>query len=329
MILKLNPTEIVVGPRIGMFWPNKAAALGALMQRDGQTDPIKVRLVRGKSGKADVYHLVAGLHRLEGARQEAMGHIDAIEVFGGRDELLRIEASENMNRRDFGPIERSMFVRAMADIAEGEFAKGHDGLSAQQIGQVKRWHGNRDNVAIRADQRDELEAESSAAIVAGLYGWQSHVAASLGFSVRTLRDDLAIYRTIVAPFETELVRHLAERPLGQQRKSVMAIAAIPDEAARRALIETIASYPAMASVAEALHFIGIKTSAKAPPAEGQTKFLNNAGSNLDRLSASSWVSFAPTFAEKIKPSALLAVRDALDARIAELGGADGLAESGE
>ena len=44
--------------------------------------------------------------------------------------------------------------------------------------------------------------------------------------------------------------------------------------------------------------------------------MANATSNLDRLTASSWISLAPVIADKIKPSALKAMRDAIDARIA-------------
>ena len=76
VILSLSPDQISVGERLGAFWPDKAAALGKLMAQDGQNEPIKVRSTGPRAAKP--WALVAGHHRLEGAKLEGLVLIDAI-----------------------------------------------------------------------------------------------------------------------------------------------------------------------------------------------------------------------------------------------------------
>ena len=105
--------------------------------------------------------------------------------------------------------------------------------------------------------------------------------------------------------------------MGQKRRSLIEIGKIKDTEARKAVIDLIASDHdhQIASVTDAKIKWGLKP-ARLPAPEGQSKYMANATSNLDRLTASSWISLAPVIAEKIKPSALKAMRDAIDARIA-------------
>lgn len=317
-IFQLNPADIRVGERIGLFWPEKAAALGALISRDGQSDPIKVVFDQ----PAKQWQLVAGLHRLQGARGLGLTWIDAVEVKGNAAELLRMEASENMHRRDFGPLERAMFIRALADDAEARWSGDHEGLSAQQIGQLKRWERERAKAPgiVRPDQAAAMESEYSAAKFAGLYGWQEQVADSLGFSVRTIRNALLIHRQLIAPFERELVEALARTELGQKQAALFDLAGIADEGTRRLVIDTIVGDEAgeIGSVADAMVAAGAKARTDKLRVTGDTKWMNGAQGNLARLSVSGWKQFAPTLAEMVKPSALVAMRDALDARIAVL-----------
>lgn len=321
-IITLDPADIMVAPRIGLFWPEKAELLGKMMARDGQHEPIKV--VAMTEGSEHPYMLVAGQHRLSGARMNGL-MVNAIVVDGDALDLLQIEASENMDRRDFGPIERSMFTRAMADIAERRFMAGHEGMTAQQIGQVKRWQEDRAKVQISDTKAAELEAAASSAIVAGLYGWQEELAENLGRSVRAIQRDLLIYRAVVSPLvdvthphPMQVVHTFARHPLGQSQKSLLEIAAIGEERDRMAVVDWILRHEGIETVQQAKVWAGLEKSTVKPKAEGQTKFLNNAESNLDRLTASTWKSWAPALVERIKPSALPTVRAALDKRIAEL-----------
>lgn len=321
-IFPLDPAAVVVGPRIGLFWPEKAAALGALMKRDGQNDPIKVQHKKGQ------WLLVTGLHRLRGATEAGLGRIMAIEVEGSVAELALIEASENIHRRDFGPIERALFIRELADLAEERWSAGHDGLSPQQIGQIKRWEREREKApgVVRASEAAAMEAEYSAAQDSGLYGWQAEVAESLGLSARSLQISLKIHRQLIAPFESELWELLARSPLGKKRAALMELADIADEVTRRLVIDTIVGddIGEIKSVSDAMVAAGAKAAAHKVRKAGDSKWMDGAGSNLDRLSASGWRQFAPTLVEKIKPSALVAFRDAVIARIAAEGGIEAI-----
>ncbi|MEZ5709687.1 MAG: ParB N-terminal domain-containing protein [Blastomonas sp.] len=316
-IMELPVEAISQGERIGFFWPEKAAALGALMARDGQSQPILVHAVRGGQ-----WRLVAGLHRLEGARTAGLATIRAIEVSGSAAELRLIEASENMHRRDFGPIEKAMFIRALADVYEGQVSAQHEGLTQQQIAIRARWETDRNKVQLRDETKAELEAEHTAATIAAVYGWQPQVAQALGTAPRTLRDYLFIHRTIIAPFG-DLAEALARTPLGGQRKAVMEIGAIASQAQRRNVIELIIKDIAVQSVAQAKIWAGVKDGPQRNVTQGQSKYMDNAGSNLDRLTPAAWKQFAPRLAQAIKPSALREVRDAIDARLAALDAKEG------
>tara|TARA_R110000868_G_scaffold230335_2_gene483459 strand:+ start:1788 stop:2786 length:999 start_codon:yes stop_codon:yes gene_type:complete len=319
VILSLCPDDVLIGERLGAFWPDKAAALGKLMAEDGQNDPIKVR----KSGPraAKPWTLVAGLHRLEGAKIENLRIIDAIEVVGDETTLRRIEASENVERGSRSPIERACFVRAIADAAEQRLAGQHGGLSQQQIAIRARWDALKVKAAgiARDDEIAEAEGDYTADILSGVYGWEESVAESLGMTSRTIRRDLALHRAIVAPFP-HLYRDLATHPVvGENASALRDIAVVRDEGVRRHVIEALIANPAM-TVLQAKVKVGIRDDA-APAKSGATKYIDNASANIRRLSAEQQKSWASSFAEDIKPSALEAFRDALDARIKAEAGA--------
>lgn len=316
IILSISPSDVIVGDRLGAFHPDKAAAIGKLMAQDGQNEPIKVR----KSGPraAQPWTLVAGLHRLEGARLESFAAIQAIEVFGDEATLRKIEASENIERGSRGPLERASFVRAIADAAEARLKDQHGDLSPQEIGIRKRWDALRMKATgVEHDKTlNDAEADYSAANFATLYGWQESTAEALGLSKRTIRDDLALYRALIAPFPN-LWRGLATHPtVGDNASALREIASHAVEA-RQDIIEALLEAPEM-TVPQAIEGLGLKTP-KAAAATGATLFMNNTTSNLVRLSAGDQARFAPAIVDAMKPSALLALRAALDARIKKEG----------
>jgi ParB family transcriptional regulator, chromosome partitioning protein len=322
-VLTLAIADIEVGKRIGLYWPEKAAAYGQLIKAEGQNDPIKVR--RKGPRAAQRWTLVVGLHRLRGMEMAGLTDIQAIEVSGAPDELRRIEASENMHRRDFNPLERAMFVKAMADDARARWRAGHDdSQSDQEIGQIKRWQEEalRSRGELGPEEIAEKQAEHSADTMSGLYSWQEEAAASIGFGVRQLRRDLFLHRQLIEPFP-ELARQFALLPVAEKQSDMLKLAKIdaatPMSFNRERLMAWLVEHPG-ASLAEALDAVPVTGAEKVKaPAQGQTKFMNNADANLRRLSASSWREWAPSLAITVKPSALVAVRDALNARIEELG----------
>lgn len=329
--------QIEVPPRIGFYWPEKALAIGKLMAADGQMTPISVR--PNGPNAALPYRLVAGLHRLRGAAMVGLKTIRFEEEFGGVDRLRKIEASENWDRRDLGPIEKAMFARALVDIAEAEYIARNSGLTPQQVAARNRWVLARSSVATRAPDLANLEAEVTRDIMSHLIGWTEECAAAMDMSLRSLQRYLLIHRQIcglVTGTQDEIERQtqgwlhkLARHPLGEKFNSVMDISKIVDDKARRAVIDYICDHPDVDSVENAKIGAKIADAKIKAPAEGQTKFMNNAQANLSRLSAASWKSWAPALAQEIKPSALMDVRDAIDARIAALGGHAALTAKGE
>lgn len=320
-IIEIPVESVEIGERVGMFWADKALQIGAAIAADGQNDPIKVRRAGPKAAKPWV--LVAGLHRLQGSIAVYLPTIQAIVVQGDQEALRLIEVSENLHRRDFEPLERAMFVRALADIYERRFYEGCEGLSVHQVGQLNRWKALRDNLTTRDEVKADIEAELleegySPDIVSGLSGWQGQLISNEPVSARILRDCLFIHRTIIAPFDRALIAKLAVHPEGRSRKSLMEIGKVATLDQRRAIIEWLASRPG-ATLGQAIDELGEKRAAKAPPADGQEKYRSNALSNLERLSSRSWRDIAPDVVRAIKPGALGAFRDAINARLAEIG----------
>lgn len=323
-IFKLAPSTIVVEERIGIFWPEKATGYGALMARDGQNEPIKIRW-RGK-GDAREAVLVVGYHRLQGAIEFDLPFIDCMEAKGTRDQLRLIEASENMDRRDLEPIERALLVRARVELAKARAASANAGYSPQELAAAARWNNVRNNVAVRPDEKVAAEAAYAECISCTPHGWSENVAESLGMSRRSLFDSLKIHRQLIEPFERELWEALARVPLGRKKKSLFELADIADEETRRLVIDTIVGddMGEIKSVSDAMIAAGAKAAAGKVRKAGDSKWMDGAGTNLDRLSASGWRQFAPTLVEKIKPSALVTIRDAVLARIAAEGGVEAI-----
>lgn len=315
-VFQISPEDVQVDERIGLFWPDKAAALGKLMAQDGQNDPIKVRKNGARAKKP--WTLVVGHHRLEGAKLEGFRAIDAIEVMGDVRQLREMEASENVHRRTFEVIERACFVRAIADAAEERLKDQHEGLSPQQIAIRARWDGLKDKAigVERADDVAEAEADHTRLNLDRVYGWRDEVAQALGLSLSAIKRDLALHRAIIAPFP-DLYGDLARHPVASSASALQDIASVKDEGTRRSLIEDLLSNPEL-TLAQAKEGLGLSASA-APAPSGATKFMNNTTSNLARLSAGDQAKIAPEIVKTMKPTALLALRAALDARIQEEG----------
>lgn len=316
-VMALSPSEILIGDRLGAFHPDKAQALGQLMAEDGQIVPIIVRASGPRA--AAPWTLIAGHHRLEGARMVGLAVIDAIAVEDGAN-ALQIEAMENAARPSRSPLERASFVRAIASAAEARLKEQHGDLSPEQIAIRARWDAMKAKApgVERDDDLDDAEADYTADILSGVYGWQESVAEALGMTSRTVRRDIALHRALIAPFP-DLWRGLATHPtVGENASALRAIAEIGDLSDRKALIESLVETTDM-TLAEAMDGLGLSKPKGGAAPTGATKFMNNTTSNLNRLSAGDQARIAPEIVKTLKPSALLALRAALDARIAEEG----------
>lgn len=316
-VLAVNPHDILIGDRLGAFHPDKAQALGQLMFTDGQIVPIIIRPSGPRAVKP--WTLVAGHHRLVGALLFAMPIILAIVIDADADPL-RVEAMENAARPTRSPLERASFVRAIADAAEARLQEQHGDLSPAQIAIRARWDAMKAKApgVERDDDLHEAEANYTADILSGVYGWQESVAETLGMTSRTVRRDIALHRALIAPFPG-LWRRLATHPtIGENASALRDIASIVGLGNRQALIESLVETPDM-TLAQAMDGLGLSTPKASATPTGATKYMNNTTSNLARLSAGDQARIAPEIVKTMKPSALLALRAALDARIEEEG----------
>jgi ParB family transcriptional regulator, chromosome partitioning protein len=266
----------------------------------GQNDPIKV-VARGNAAKTP-WKLVAGLHRLEACRTLGI-EVSAIEVLGDADALRDIQASENIDRRELEPIERAMFVHAVAEAAKARVLAAHGGKSPQQIGISARWN----KVRFAAPERGKDADSDTAAMIATVYGWKDDVAKALGMAPRTVREFLALYRGLVAPFPEES-RLLATREIGCNRAELTKLIKLP-VGERGAVIEALLQYPSLSSVEEAMLHLKLRTK---PLPDHYIKFTSQIKGALPRLGTADWRRFCPDFVGALSQAKRDELRKALD-----------------
>lgn len=232
-LLRIAPSDIHIPQRLGLFFPDKAAALGRLMAMHGQRTPITV--CKSASDVAEPWTLIVGMHRLNGAIIEQLPHVFALERIGGtatdaKDE----EASENLDRRDQVPLERAIFIHATCEAARARLG----GASQHKLGAKARWAKVKSG-EIKASQALQDESDDAADIVSAAYGWQKSVADAFGRSKRDIRRALTLYKMLVEPFP-ELTQALSDHPIvGKNQSQLLELAAIERIDLRRRAIDLI------------------------------------------------------------------------------------------
>lgn len=333
--------------RIGFFYPAEVEALADVIASDGQQEPIMIAPPAPRA-KDRRYRLVYGRHRL--AACAALGiEVLARVVSGSNNELLRMQTAEQIDRRDMTVLERAAFVGRRAEIVRERALKAAGVESDEALaGKARaandqRWTNlsNAGEVELTPAQeallakaprpehvappgnpqppKEEVAADVSA--VGGHYGWRAEVAEEFGLHFKKMDRLLTIYRALIKPFRAE-VEAIAQCRIASNADALLQLAA-KHEPVRQAALKWLAQNPEAKTAEEALVALGFSTSKgvrAADQLEGESKLLTRATSNLERLTPSTWISFAPSLAGMIKPSALVAVRDAIDARIAELEG---------
>jgi hypothetical protein len=173
-IMPLDPNEIELGLRLRPIDSAWAAAIGQSMKRDGQIHAVDVRPLAG--GRWELAG--AGGHRVTGARLAGIP-IDVRVVAFDQAFARRREVAENLFRRANDPIER-----------------------AEAIAELVRLHRERAGIEA-ADHRGQsmpkrlrAETEGTLEIVSNVYGWSEEVGAEIGFTGRTVRNDLFLYRAL-------------------------------------------------------------------------------------------------------------------------------------
>ncbi len=331
--------------RIGFFYAHEVHALADVIASDGQLEPILIAAAAPRA-KDRRWRLVCGRHRL--AACAALGiEVLALVVTGTNDELLRMQTAEQIDRRDMTVLERAAFVGRRAEMLR-EKAISEAGADNDQGlgGRPKKLRTDLSSVpdsplganlshagkallakipkavevappSLSSVQPEELEADTAA--VAGRYGWAAEVEEEFGLHYRKLRRLLTIYRGLIKPFRAE-AEAIAQCRIANNADGLLQLAGKAEPVRQKALA-WLAQNPDAKTAEEALVALGISSSKglrDGDQQQGESKFLTRAESNLARLTPTTWTSWAPKLAEMIKPSALVAVRDAIDAQIAAL-----------
>lgn len=278
-LFELDPLLVDEGKRIGFLHEDKAAAIGRLMKVDGQRDPIKV--VKQPKNDAQPWRLVTGMHRLVGARMEAIP-VWAIEVSGKPEDLADLEASENLHRRPLGPLERAKFTAALVQAARDRIARVHGDISHQRLGIKLRWERVKAH-EMRPDEALTEEVNDTCAKIAQVYGWEESVGEALGMSRRAIHNDLNLFRLIIEPFPA-MIEPLANHPVvGGNASQLRLIAQVREEADRRRVIEALLADTEL-SADDALIQADL-ANAKGRKPDGHEKALAAVVGNLGRLNA--------------------------------------------
>lgn len=315
-LLRLSPFQIHIPARLGLFFPDKAAALGRLMEVHGQRTPITVRKSAGKV--KEPWTLVVGMHRLNGALLTGLPEVFALERIGGTaNDALDEEASENLDRRDQPPMERAIFIHATCEAARARL--GLDGTVSDQkkLASKSRWARVKSG-EMRAEQALQEESNDAADTMSGAYGWQDSVAEAFGRDTRSIRRALALYRLIVEPFP-QFTQALSDHPVvGSNAAQLKAVADVQDEGQRRAVIELLLADPELsADEARVRAGIGGAGGPAATPLPHQ-KYTNQIVGGWSRLSLGQKRDFVPAIVEMMHtPELKRALRDRLNAELGD------------
>lgn len=252
-ILLIPTRDIDQGERLRDIDPVWAEALGHVMQRERQRTPIEVCRLPGQTR----WTLVAGGHRHAGALQVGIEYLRAEVVSANRDDRRMREVSENLWHKGLGPIDRAAFIAEAVAIH-----KRRAGIDPTADGRVAsanaRWQK-----AVSAEAADATETISVA------YGWSDQIGEQLGFTGRTIRNDLMLFRRL-AP--SVVARLKAERhPLATNATQLRALAKLDRELQAQAVDALLRDDDPARSVGEAIKAVEGR---RAPPADPETKRLS-------------------------------------------------------
>lgn len=307
-ILSLDPSNIDPDEagRIGLFYPAKAEALGYLMQRDGQNDPIKV--VHNKASSEYQYRLVAGLHRLKGCLSAGI-KVRAV-VIDKTDDLRGIQASENVDRRELEPLERAMFVHAVVTRVKVQLAGQHGDISQHALAGKAR--------ALRAQETErDIAKEDVAAARDNLslaYGWNEQTAEACGLGVRDIQRSMRIYRCVVEE-NRDLMDAFKDLDVAKSADALLKIAALKDASVRRKVVETLIKGPK--DLEYVFRMLGITTDK--PEVTPFTKYSSQILGGFARLGTAEKRRFIPDLVGAIPKGMRALVREELDRLDAEGG----------
>lgn len=318
-VLRIAPADIFIPKRLGLYFPDKAAALGELMAVHGQRTPGTVRkpLTKEEKESGRPWVLIAGRHRLGGAEIKGLDFV-ALERIGVTiEEALDEEASENLDRREQPPLERAIFIHATCEAARLRIAAQSGGIKQQQAAIAARWAKVKDDPGLR-EQALQEETDDTCGHLVRSYGWEESVAEAFGRDKRTIRRALALYRMVIEPFP-ELTQALSNHPVvGNNAAQLQAIAGIDRESDRRKAIELLLENPEMGADM-ALASLGLARAGtdKSAGALSQ-KYYDQISGGWNRLNLGQRREFLPKLAALVNtPELKRELRDMLNAELGE------------
>jgi ParB-like chromosome segregation protein Spo0J len=255
-ILLVPVADIAIGDRLRAVDEQWAQALGQMMLVDGQKTAIEICRLPGRTG----WTLVAGAHRLTGARHVGMAYLKAIEVDNDAMERRLREIIENLHRKGLDPLDRAAFVGDMHELLRLKAGISPD-QSAQSIAANARWQK-----AIKSD------ADDASAMIADAYGWTDEIAQYLGYSKRTVENDLVLRRRLM-PLDLTRLRQ-ANHPILRNGTQLLALAKL-DERIRAEVIGLLCA-GTVRSVSEAIALLGQKPK-KSPSDKALSAFIGSFG----------------------------------------------------
>ena len=218
--VSVDDIDTDIAGRIGLFFPAKADALAALIGAHGQNDPVKL-VKRGNAAKTG-WRLVAGLHRVEACRILGIP-VFAIEVLGDAAVLHGIQASENIDRRELAPLERAMFVAAVADAAKARLIAVHGGLSQLEVARARKAGKVQFTDLEKADDRAALCLD----ILSTQYSWKAETAEACGLGQKDVQRAIRIFDCLIAP-NRDLMDAFKDHPVAQKAGDLLDIVALQD-----------------------------------------------------------------------------------------------------
>lgn len=311
-VLSLDPSTIDPDEagRIGLFYPEKAEALGVLMAEHGQKTPISV--ISSFSDGQYKWKLVSGLHRLKACLAAGVDVLAiALPMISGSDgDAEFVQASENLHRRELEPLERAMFIRAMVDIVRAKVLKEYGVVSDKALAAKAK--------AARvqysdAEKADEL-AEAAGANLARAYSWSEQVAEASGFGRSDIKRSMRIYRCIVEE-NRDLMDAFKDLDVAKSADALLKIAALKDAAIRRKVIETLITGPK--DLGFVFQMLGIAPAKE--EASTYSKFSSQILGGWTRLGTAEKRRFIPDLVGAIPQGMRALVREELDRLDAEGG----------
>lgn len=249
----IRTDEVDEGERLRPVDRVRVQGLAATLLKDGQDTPIQVCRLPGSNR----WTLVTGAHRRAAAELAGIEHLRAEVVTSERNSRRLREIRENLFAPDLLPIDRAAFV---AELVQIKRAQAGLETSSFRDASVKR--------AVRA------ETDETLATVANVYGWSKEVGAELGFSERTVRYDLELFRSLPASL-VERLRAGRHPILGNAAQLRALVKLVP--ALRVRVVDTLLSVAVggktITSVAVALSVLGAGKPATDPEAKRLSTFI--------------------------------------------------------